>query len=164
MEHPFRLFAIMKKCLEIKKFYNGSVRSYLCHLLYLKDKFGILQYHLEKDYVVHDLILPKGTQTLGFFWENRPYNIYLWRSNSKTLGWYFNIADSTELKEDKFIWRDLVLDILILDDKSIQILDQHELAQISNVNLLKYIHQAKSLIVETYSSIIKEIINILNSL
>ena len=148
----------MNKCLEIKKLYNGLEHQYLCDLLYLKNDFGILQFILDKDYYVDNLFLPKGTVSLGYFWENRPYNVYQWFDNDKLIASYFNISDSTQLSKEKFIWRDLILDILVLANLQYTILDREELDIIDQPEIHVYIDQTKSLIIKNYNSIINELI------
>ena len=153
------LFSIKNKCLEIKKLYSGLERQYLCDLIYLEKPFGILQFILDKDYHVGNLFLPKGTISLGFFWENRPYNIYQWFDKEILIASYFNISDSTQLFPNKFVWRDLILDILITANSSYKILDEDELEIIKDKEIMQYIRQSKLQIIQDYKMIIKDLDN-----
>ena len=158
------LFSITNKCLEIKKLYNGMDRQFLCDRKYLEESFGILQFILDKDYYVEDLFFPKNTISLGFYWENRPYNIYQWFDNNKLIASYFNISDSTRLSSSKFIWRDLVLDILVPVNSNYKILDQDELKAIKDKEILNYIHQAQLQIIQDHKMIIQELDDFTNRL
>jgi len=151
------LFSITNKCLEIKKLYNGLERQFLCDLLYLENSFGILQFILEKDYFIDNLLLPKGSISLGFFWKNRSYNVYQWFHNEELIATYFNISDSTELSREKFIWRDLILDVLIPVNSIYRILDQEELKAIHDKEILTYITKAKNQIIQDHEQIIIEL-------
>ncbi len=144
------LFTIKNPCLEIKKLYSGQIKQYLCSLIHLDENFGILQYRLKKDYKVNDLCLPEGTISLGFFWHNRPYNIYQWYQNNELIATYFNISDHTRLSNNEFSWRDLILDILILPGMAVKILDEQELGIITDTSLLEYIDESQKNIRNNY--------------
>ncbi|MBN2279937.1 MAG: DUF402 domain-containing protein [Candidatus Marinimicrobia bacterium] len=154
----------MNKCLEIKKLYNGPDRHYICDLLHLENQFGILKFVLDKEYQVDKLILPKGSVSLGFFWENRPYNIYQWYIGDHPVASYFNISDSTTLTREQFIWRDLFLDILVHSDNHLKILDEKELTVIKNPDVRKYIEKARELIMAKRHEILNEINSIAHSM
>ncbi|MFP4547231.1 MAG: DUF402 domain-containing protein [Fidelibacterota bacterium] len=158
------LFAIKNQCLEIKKLYSGQVKKYLCSLIHLDKNFGILQYRLNRDYKVDHLYLPEGTLSLGFFWQNRPYNIYQWYQGDELTATYFNISDHTRLDSNEFSWRDLILDILIVPGMDVKILDEQELKIISDKNLLNYIVESRKNILNNYEEIIMSIDKIVNRL
>lgn len=151
------LFSNMKQCFEVKKLYDGSERKFSCQLLFLKNGFGILKYIMEKDYQLEDIFLTKGTISLGFFWENRNYNIYQWFNGNDLLATYFNISEATTLSEDFFTWKDLILDILITSQGGIHVLDENELNIITNPLVLKKIEITKQEILRNYQNIINEI-------
>ena len=151
------LFSIRKKCLEVKQLYKGSEKKFECQLIYLKNRFGILKFLLDKNYKVGNLILPKNSISLGYFWENRPYNIYQWFYRGKLLASYFNISDKTRLSRDTFFWRDLILDILVTPTNKVEVLDRDELKIVTDLHLLKYIKETEDLILKDFEKIINKL-------
>ena len=152
------LFSIKNKCIEIKKLFQGPKIKFECELLHLHNRFGILKYTLDKDCQVDNINLKKGIESLGYFWESRPYNIYQWYDkNNGLIASYFNISDKTKLKVEEFYWRDLKLDILVHNDNSLIILDKEELNIINEPEILRYIQNAEKKILRDYKKIIAEI-------
>ncbi len=151
------LFSIKNKCLEIKKLYNGSEKQFQCNLLHLKNNFGILQFKLDKNYTVDNILLPKDTISIGYFWKNRPYNIYQWFDDRKLIASYFNISDKTSLSNEIFYWRDLIVDIIVTPDNSVKVLDKDELFKINNKSILNYISNTEQFILQDYKKIIAKI-------
>jgi len=93
---------------------------------------------------LEDLLLPKGSRSLGYFWEARPYNAYHWVDDkSRTLALYFNICDNTRITAQQVEWRDLAVDILITPDLRCRILDEDELPDDLDRNLLARIHATR---------------------
>lgn len=158
------LFSIRNQCFEVKKYYNGSEKKFLCQRLHLKNGFGVLKYLLEKDYQVDDLQLSKGSVSLGFFWEGRNYNIYQWMNGNEVLATYFNISDNTTLSRNQFCWRDLILDILIKPGNDIKILDEKELEIVKNPAILQIIERTRDHILQNYKKIMDEIAEIRNTI
>jgi len=74
-----------------------------------------------------DLVLRKGTLTVGHFWTDRPYNVYHWLDQGKTVAFYVNIATDTTIDAAAIAYRDLVVDVLIRPSGAIEILDEDEL-------------------------------------
>lgn len=71
-------------------------------------------YRLEGDRVIGGVELRAGNPAVGLFWEDRPYNVYLWLSpEGAPLGLYFNVGDRTRIEPDRVEWRDLVLDVVV---------------------------------------------------
>ena len=74
-----------------------------------------------------DLVLRKGTVTVGHFWTDRPYNVYHWLDRGRTIALYMSIASDTTIERAAIAYRDLVVDILIRPSGAIEILDEDEL-------------------------------------
>ena len=74
-----------------------------------------------------DLVLRKGTVTVGHFWTDRPYNVYHWLDGGKTIALYVSIATDTTITPAAIAYRDLVVDVLIRPSGALEILDEDEL-------------------------------------
>ena len=96
------------------------------------------------DHQLEDLLLPAGSLSLGYFWEDRPYNAYHWVDDKhRTLALYFNICDSTHITAQQVVWRDLTVDILITPDLRCRVLDEDELPDDLDHKLLTRINATR---------------------
>lgn len=154
----------MPVVIEKKKLLNGITRQYECERILYTRNFGILKYVLEKPYQVARLVLPQNTVTMAFYWCDRPYTLYRWYFQQNNIGNYFNIADRIVLQETEFRWRDLVVDILIYQNRELEILDWEELPAEIPVDLYSYILSATEQVKSNYLSTIKETDEILKAL
>ena len=60
---------------------DGSVVEYACEALVVEPgRRAVVRYVTERDRALEgtDLVLRKGTLTVGHFWTDRPYNVYHW--------------------------------------------------------------------------------------
>ena len=100
---------------------------------------------MPKDVHLEDILLRAGTISLGYFWENRPYNVYHWIDEAgNTVALYFNIADSTRIAAATVEWRDLAVDVLISSDGCCRVLDEDELPADIDPALRRYIETARN--------------------
>ena len=94
---------------------------------------------------VHGVELPAGTVTFGHFWTDRLYNVYHWLDpRGQTVGFYFNLSDSTIIGEGRLEWRDLTLDILVTPAGRLEVLDEDELPLDLDDALRARIEQARA--------------------
>ncbi|MGC9364159.1 MAG: DUF402 domain-containing protein [Fidelibacterota bacterium] len=152
----------MPVVIEKKELLNGAIHLYECDPILLNRNFGIIKYVLPKPQPVASLLLPKNTVTLAFYWRDRPYTLYRWYYQQRNLGNYFNIADRIVLKETEFQWRDLVVDILIDENQTVEILDRNELPVGLSASLQRYIDSATEHITTNYMAIFQETDRILH--
>lgn len=109
---------------------DGSVVEYACETLALEaGRRAVVRYVSEQDRPIEgtDLVLRKGTVTVGHFWTDRPYNVYHWLDRGRTVALYVNIATDTTIEPGTIAYRDLVVDVLIRPSGAIEILDEDEL-------------------------------------
>jgi predicted RNA-binding protein associated with RNAse of E/G family len=109
---------------------DGSVVEYACETLALEPgRRAVVRYITEQDRAIEgtDLVLRKGTVTVGHFWTDRPYNVYHWLDRGRTVALYVNIATDTTIEPGTVAYRDLVVDVLIRPSGAIEILDEDEL-------------------------------------
>lgn len=157
----------MTACLERKRYLSGAEVTFECELVALEDRFGILRYVIDQQWNVEGLTLRPGTVTYAFYWTDRPYNLYWWLDeDGQTLGCYFNVADLVSLSEREFVWRDLVVDILVLPTGQVHVIDENEVPDGLDEELRAYIDAGKRqvlrnhpIIVEAAAAILKTKVN-----
>ena len=122
MNHPI---------LEIKHRLDGSRVEFTCQSCLVKPgSHAAVLYHIDRDWHFPQvgLTVPAGSISSGFFWENRPYNLYHWMTpNGETIGDYFNLAAKTTITSETIAWLDLVVDYCLLPGKMGIWLDEDEL-------------------------------------
>jgi len=109
---------------------DGSVVEYACEPLVVEEgRRALVRYVTSADRPIEgsDLVLRKGTVTVGHFWTDRPYNVYHWLDGGRTIAFYVNIATDTTIDAIAIAYRDLVIDVLIRPSGAIEILDEEEL-------------------------------------
>jgi predicted RNA-binding protein associated with RNAse of E/G family len=109
---------------------DGSVVEYECEPLVVEEgRRALVRYVTEQDRPIEgsDLVLRKGTVTVGHFWTDRPYNVYHWLDGVRTVALYVNVATDTTITTAAIDYRDLVVDVIIRRSGAIEILDEDEL-------------------------------------
>ena len=104
--------------------------DYACEALVVEPaRRAVVRYVTEQDRPLEgtDLVLRKGTVTVGHFWTDRPYNVYHWLDGGRTIALYVNIASDTTIDQEAIAYRDLIVDVLIRPSGAIEILDEDEL-------------------------------------
>src|SRR3954452_20958724 len=118
----------LPRVLELKRTLNGREKRFECGLIAGDARSAVLLFVAEHPMHVHGVDLPAGTVTFGHFWTDRLYNVYHWLDpDGQTLGFYFNISDSTVISDGWLEWRDLTLDVLATPSGRLEVLDEHEL-------------------------------------
>ena len=144
---------------EIKHYYNGKRLHFQCSCLEQKAQSVVVLYRLKGDTQVAELKLPKGTLSLGYFWEQKNYNIYHWLTpQGEHLGTYLNIADQTRVHPQSIEWRDLIVDLLITPDHGCQVLDEDELPDNLHATTAQLIQSQKRLILEQHESLQEQVL------
>jgi predicted RNA-binding protein associated with RNAse of E/G family len=109
---------------------DGSVVEYACEPLVVEEgRRAVVRYVAGADRPLSgtDLVLRKGTVTVGHFWTDRPYNVYHWLDGGRTVALYISIATDTTIDTTAIGYRDLVVDVLIRPSGALEILDDEEL-------------------------------------
>ena len=129
---------------EIKTTLGGARKTFECELLSLQQNAAVVIYRMPADHQLEDLLLPKGSLSLGYFWEDRAYNAYHWIDEQcQTLALYFNICDNTRISAHQVAWRDLTVDVLITPDLRCRVLDEDELPDDIDSDLRVFIESAR---------------------
>jgi predicted RNA-binding protein associated with RNAse of E/G family len=142
---------------EIKTTLSGRRQVFDCERIHYAVGETIVSYRMPADHLLADLLLPAGSLSLGYFWEDRPYNCYHWVDDKgQTLALYFNVCDSTQISPEQVAWRDLIVDILITPDQRCRVLDEDELPNDLDHNLLAYINATRDLLCAGPASLLQE--------
>lgn len=114
---------------ERKTRFDGTVEEFACQVLALDPgRRAVLRYDFDRAWQVHGIELPQGGMTAGHFWVDRPYNVYHWLDPAgRTLGFYVNVGPTDTVEPALVAWRDLIVDVLIQPDGTIDVLDEEEL-------------------------------------
>ena len=115
---------------EVKLTATGERQEFVCRVLDRSAAHVVILYKTREPRRVGTLQLPRGALTYGYFWQDRPYNVYhMVRADGRTLGYYVNLTDQVRIRPQMVEWRDLALDLLFSSDGSrVQILDEEQLA------------------------------------
>ncbi len=147
----------MQLCTEKKLTLAGAEKLFECELKHLSNGFGVLKYVIQRNNVISGIKISPGDITYGLYWTDRPYTLYVWIVNrGKDRAYYFNIADRVSLHPNEFIWRDLVIDIVIDPGQRVHTLDRDELPADLDPDLSRYIQNTEALILRNYPAIIRE--------
>lgn len=119
---------------ERKTRYDGSVAEYPCRLVRRREHEVVLLYRIPDSFQMEagerHVHIPSGTLTVAYYWNNRPYNVYHWRSPEGTyLGSYFNIVRHTQFGEREVSYTDMIVDVYAFPDGRYVILDEDELPE-----------------------------------
>ena len=148
----------MRKCRERKRYLSGAEVAFECELVALEARHGILRYVIERPWQVAGLSLEPGIVTYAFYWMDRPYNLYRWQNgNGETVGFYFKLADSVSLSPEEFVWRDLIVDILVLPDGWVRVIDEDEVPEELEDGLRSVIEAGKNQVLQHCQAIIQEV-------
>lgn len=122
----------MRVITEVKVTLGGERQEFPCRLLARSRDHAIVFYRVPARRRVGSLVLPRGTESYGYFWRGRPYTVYHWVTpDGATLGIYVNLADQVEVRSGEVRWRDLALDLLFTaDGEQVEILDAGEVADL----------------------------------
>lgn len=78
--------------------------------------------------------VPAGTETLGFFWQDRTYNLY--RFVSPDFGYRFDVVTDVRIGDDRVEYLDLLLDVRVMPDGTVRVEDEEEVEEAARSGLL----------------------------
>lgn len=134
----------MTRITEIKTTLLGERQTFACELLQATANDAVVVYRMPTDHQLEDILLRKDTLSLGYFWQDKPYNAYHWiDAQQQTIALYFNVSDSTIISTESIIWRDLMVDVLITPDGRCRVLDEDELPIDIDAGLKHYIERTR---------------------
>ncbi|PFN19779.1 DUF402 domain-containing protein [Bacillus cereus] len=129
-----KLLTPKSEIIERKIRYDSTIVDHNCLILEKKSQSIMLFHEVQYSFTMntHDssVTIPKGSYTIAYYWENRPYNLYIWRdTNGVYLGSYFNIVKNTQITNELVSFEDLIIDILAIPSGEYIILDEDELPE-----------------------------------
>lgn len=145
--------------IERKTRLDGSTEEFLCDVLSLEaGKRAVLHLTLDRAWdVAGVLTVPAGTSTFSHYWADRPYNVYHWVNEGRTLGYYVNIADRTTIAPELVAYRDLVIDVLMRPSGALEILDEDELPPDLEPGARKSIADALEVVITGARQLVREV-------
>ncbi|MDA1904545.1 DUF402 domain-containing protein [Bacillus cereus] len=129
-----KLLTLKSEIIERKIRYDSTTVEHTCLLLEKQLRSIVLFHEVQYSFTMntHDssLTIPKGSYTIAYYWEGRPYNLYIWRDkNGMYVGSYFNVVKNTQITDEFVSFEDLIIDILVLPSGEYFILDEDELPE-----------------------------------
>jgi predicted RNA-binding protein associated with RNAse of E/G family len=142
---------------EIKRTLDAKVVEYPAEPLLLEPGVrAVLLYRIDEAEVVAGgrMTLAPGTLSVGYFWRDRPYNVYHWLYDGKTLIDYINIGRFVSLSDEALVWDDYAVDILAYPDGSVEVIDEDEIPANVDAYTREFIRQATATVVDDVEAII----------
>ncbi|AEW55976.1 DUF402 domain-containing protein [Bacillus sp. Gnz1/3] len=129
-----KLLTLKSKIVERKIRYDSTIVEHTCLLLEKQLQSIVLFHEVQYSFTMTahsaSLTIPKGSYTIAYYWEDRPYNLYIWRDkNGMYVGSYFNVVKNTQITDELVSFEDLIIDILVLPSGEYFILDEDELPE-----------------------------------
>ncbi len=116
--------------IERKTRLDGSTEDYQSEpLVNVTDRPAVLRYVMERSLSIEGtgLTLRPGHVTVSHYWSDRPYNVYHWIDEGRTLAYYCNVVGETTIREDLVAYTDLVVDVFLRPSGEALHLDEEEL-------------------------------------
>ena len=136
--------AALPEITEVKQTLAGGRKTFSCRLVARRPGEAVVLFISSAPVRIHDVSLPAGTVTFGYFWQERDFNVYHWMApDGATIAFYINLADGTRIEPERLVWRDLALDILVLPVAEPIVLDEHELPTVLDPATRARIQEAK---------------------
>jgi predicted RNA-binding protein associated with RNAse of E/G family len=143
--------------LEVKRKLDGKIVEYPAEPLLIEPGVrAVLLCRLDEPEVVADgrLTLAPGTLSVGYFWFDRPYNVYHWLYGGETLVHYVNIGRFRSLNERALVWDDYAVDVLAFPDGAVEVIDEDEIPDTTDPTTRTYIADATSVVLGDLDSIV----------
>ena len=135
----------------------GRTQSFACDVAMRRDDCLVVYYRMTQDYNLHGIPLQAGNLTVGYFWFDRPYNLYHWiECDGTTSAWYFNVGDVTSFNGSTLEWHDLAVDILATPSGRIDVLDEDELPADLDPALRSRIMHARDVVLGSLTELTRE--------
>jgi predicted RNA-binding protein associated with RNAse of E/G family len=148
----------LEAVVEIKRTLAGVERRFECRRLAGDARHAVLLWISSEPMHVHGVDLPAGTMSFAHFWIDRYYNVYHWIDPARrTIGLYFNLADSTRISAGRLQWRDLAIDVLATPGGRLEVLDEDELPATLDAEAAAHISAGKAAILSAPAETIAEI-------
>jgi uncharacterized protein len=145
---------------EIKRTLDGKVVEYAAEPLLVEPGVrAVLLSRIDEAEIVAGgrMTLQPGTLSVGYFWCERPYNVYHWLYAGKTLVHYINIGRFVALSADALVWDDYAVDILAYPDGGVDVIDEDEIPETVDAKTRDFIRQATEAVLGELDAIVPAI-------
>lgn len=147
----------LEQITEIKTTLDGHVKRFVCQVGERSAGHVVVLYRMPAARRVHRVWLPAGTITVGYFWTDRPFNLYHWVTpQAAPLAHYFNIGDVVRLEHSILEWHDLAVDILATPDGRVEVLDEDELPTDLDPALRRHVTAARDQVLRELPRLVHE--------
>jgi uncharacterized protein len=146
--------------LETKETLDGTRQTFRCRALARRPGEVVVLFLLPEARSVHGHLLPAGTVTFGYFWADRPYNVYHWMTRTgATIAFYVNLVEDTRIEDDTLFFRDLTVDVLLPGDPRLRprVLDENELPVTLDAATRARIEDARAMVLEQAPALREEL-------
>jgi hypothetical protein len=121
------------KFTEVKRRLDGSEERFPCEPLHVTEDVAVVSFRIPV--AVGDV--PKGSNTIGWFWRRRSYNLYRFvGKDGQALLHRFDVLDDVRIAEDEVEYLDLIVDVLVSPTGEVTIEDEEELRAAAGKGLL----------------------------
>jgi predicted RNA-binding protein associated with RNAse of E/G family len=140
---------------EVKRNLDGAVIEFACKAVILEQTRAVITMELERPVKLRGRLveLPARTQTYGYFWLDKPYVVYHWRHESKTVACYINIGRLQAIGDGRVVWDDYAVDVVVLPDGRVAVLDEDEVPETIAPELRRTIADATQLVLSNAAAI-----------
>ena len=152
-----RIGVTAREILEVKRTLDGKTVVYpAVPLLVERGVRAVLLCRMDEPEVVAGarMTLQPGTLSVGYFWCDRPYNVYHWLYEGETLVHYINLGRFVALNEEALIWDDYAVDILAYPDGSSETLDEDEIPPAVDAATRRFIAEATAAVLANVKAIV----------
>jgi predicted RNA-binding protein associated with RNAse of E/G family len=145
-----------RRIVEVKRTLDGKVIEYPAELLVSEDERAVLLYRLDEHEVIGGgrITLPAGTLSFGYFWVDRPYNVYHFTHGGDTLVYYINIGRIHSLTDSELAWDDYAVDVLAFPDGTVEVLDEDEVPETVDESVRDFIAATTSQVLRDLDAIV----------
>jgi protein associated with RNAse G/E len=149
-----------RRIVEVKRTLDGKVIEYPAEPLLVEEgQRAVLLYRIDETEAVAGgrITLAAGTLSFGYFWSDRPYNVYHFTYADETVVCYINIGRFHSLNETELVWDDYAVDVLVFPDGSVDVLDEDEVPETVDQSIKAFIAEATSRVLAELDAIIDSV-------
>jgi uncharacterized protein len=100
------------------------------------------------------MTLQPGTLSVGYFWCDRPYNVYHWLYRGNTLLHYINIGRVASLDDHALVWDDYAVDVLLYPGGAVDVIDEDEIPPTTDAATRAFIAEATAVVLAHVDAIV----------
>lgn len=155
---------------EVKRHIDGSAHRFACELVLRRPQLVVVRFDHWRGRSAGGFHFPRGSRTFGFFWRRRPYSLYRMAGpNGRLIAHRFDVLEDVRISDDEVSYLDLLLDIWVAPDGSVQVEDDDEVAGFAARGLLSgarlaRIERTRALVLRRHPAIVREAARLLKRL